>query len=216
MSVQVIQVVAARSAVVCGVNEIDAVGIREVLRRSQIDAEQRPAQAVIKRLAGVHIDVVFTDASERLLPQIIEAASRCATPVIAFGADSTPDATLAALAAGCRGYVARSASSERWAEAANVTLNGGTYLSPEVIGDLVAAYQGRTEMLSMMIDHHLTEREWEILGYVAEGRTNREIAGTLFISSDTVRTHVSNILGKLGSPNRAAAAAKYQALARAT
>lgn len=53
----------------------------------------------------------------------------------------------------------------------------------------------------------LTEREMEVIRLVAGGRTNREIAEELFISEKTVARHVSNILSKLGVPNRAAATA---------
>jgi DNA-binding CsgD family transcriptional regulator len=53
----------------------------------------------------------------------------------------------------------------------------------------------------------LTPRELEVLALVAEGRTNRQIARTLYISDKTASVHVSHILGKLGVANRAAAAA---------
>jgi DNA-binding CsgD family transcriptional regulator len=56
-------------------------------------------------------------------------------------------------------------------------------------------------------DFGLTSREAEVLGLVAAGRSNREIATELFISVKTASVHVSNILGKLGAPSRAAAAA---------
>ena len=52
----------------------------------------------------------------------------------------------------------------------------------------------------------LTRRETQVLGLVAEGHTNRQIAETLYISDKTASVHVSNILGKLGVANRAAAA----------
>jgi len=56
-------------------------------------------------------------------------------------------------------------------------------------------------------DFGLTERELEVLRLVAEGRSNREIAGELFISPKTASVHVSNILGKLGVASRGEAAA---------
>ena len=51
-----------------------------------------------------------------------------------------------------------------------------------------------------------------MLELIAQGRTNRGVAGDLSISVQTVRTHVSNILSKLEAPNRSAAAAHYQRL----
>ena len=53
----------------------------------------------------------------------------------------------------------------------------------------------------------LTRREREVLGLIADGRTNRQIAETLFITEKTASVHVSNILGKLGAANRGEAAA---------
>ena len=53
----------------------------------------------------------------------------------------------------------------------------------------------------------LTRREVEVLALLAEGRTNRQIADTLFISESTAEVHVSNILGKLGVSGRTEAAA---------
>jgi DNA-binding CsgD family transcriptional regulator len=58
----------------------------------------------------------------------------------------------------------------------------------------------------------LTERELEVLRLVAEGRSNREIAGELFISPKTASVHVSNILGKLGVASRGEAAARAHSL----
>ena len=53
----------------------------------------------------------------------------------------------------------------------------------------------------------LTPREWEILGLVAQGRSNGEIGRQLFISTKTVSVHVSNVLAKLGASGRTEAAA---------
>jgi DNA-binding NarL/FixJ family response regulator len=56
-------------------------------------------------------------------------------------------------------------------------------------------------------DEHLTNREREVLLLVAEGRTNREIGSTLFITERTAGLHVSRVIGKLGVNNRSQAAA---------
>jgi DNA-binding CsgD family transcriptional regulator len=60
----------------------------------------------------------------------------------------------------------------------------------------------------------LTRREWEVLRHLADGQTNAQIAEALFVSSGTVKTHVKNLLRKLGAANRAEAVARYHALTR--
>ncbi|MBW3665517.1 MAG: response regulator transcription factor [Actinobacteria bacterium] len=83
----------------------------------------------------------------------------------------------------------------------------------DVFRQLGAAWdQGRVESLlspghGKSSSHGLTARELEVLGLVATGSTNREVAATLFISEKTVERHVSNIFTKLGVPNRASAGA---------
>jgi DNA-binding NarL/FixJ family response regulator len=65
-----------------------------------------------------------------------------------------------------------------------------------------AASQGRMAKVQA-----LTPREQEVLGYLMEGRTNRQIARALFITEKTASVHVSNIMSKLGAANRSEAAA---------
>jgi DNA-binding NarL/FixJ family response regulator len=74
---------------------------------------------------------------------------------------------------------------------------------------LVAAlrHAGETRAREGRADLRLTSRETEILGLVAQGRSNGEIARQLFISTKTVSVHVSNILAKLGAGGRTEAAA---------
>ncbi|HBY94361.1 MAG TPA: hypothetical protein DEP84_10440, partial [Chloroflexi bacterium] len=55
----------------------------------------------------------------------------------------------------------------------------------------------------------LTDREWEVLGHLAQGRTNQEIADALTVSENTVRFHLKNIYEKLSVANRTEAAAWY-------
>ena len=69
-----------------------------------------------------------------------------------------------------------------------------------------------TAALAVGLGLGLTERELEVLRLVAAGRSNREIAGELFISPKTASVHVSNILGKLGVASRGEAAAKAHSL----
>ena len=89
------------------------------------------------------------------------------------------------------------------ARRARIRLDGGDGSGAAVTGDGGAG--GGLEL-------RLTERELEVLRLVAAGRSNREIAGELFISPKTASVHVSNILGKLGVASRGEAAAKAHSL----
>ena len=78
----------------------------------------------------------------------------------------------------------------------------GASLGAAAAADFIARLDGRPRRPA-----GLTARELEVLGLLAQGLTNREIAGRLVVSDHTVHRHVANILRKLGLPTRAAAAA---------
>jgi DNA-binding NarL/FixJ family response regulator len=80
-------------------------------------------------------------------------------------------------------------------EAAQRVANGGSALDPEVVKQLLAPTRSEDDPLGA-----LTPREREVLGLVAEGRTNAGIAKELWLTEKTVETHVRSILGKLDLP----------------
>ncbi|MCZ7461137.1 response regulator transcription factor [Streptomyces sp. WMMC940] len=108
-----------------------------------------------------------------------------------------------ALRAGASGYVYKDVDPDALAAAIRSVHAGHVLLQPEVAGALLAqdepgGGQGRGTSL--------TEREREVLGLIADGRSNREIARALVLSEKTVKTHVSNILMKLDLSDRTQAA----------
>ncbi|MGS2587158.1 response regulator [Streptomyces hebeiensis] len=108
-----------------------------------------------------------------------------------------------ALRAGASGYVYKDVDPDALAGAIRSVHAGHVLLQPEVAGALLAqddhgGGQGRGTTL--------TEREREVLGLIADGRSNREIARALVLSEKTVKTHVSNILMKLDLADRTQAA----------
>ncbi|MFD7865464.1 MULTISPECIES: response regulator [unclassified Streptomyces] len=108
-----------------------------------------------------------------------------------------------ALRAGASGYVYKDVDPDALAGAIRSVHAGHVLLQPEVAGALLAqdepgAGTGRGSTL--------TEREREVLGLIADGRSNREIARALVLSEKTVKTHVSNILMKLDLADRTQAA----------
>jgi two-component system, NarL family, response regulator LiaR len=115
-----------------------------------------------------------------------------------FGEDHT---IFAAIKAGASGFLMKDSSSEELLIAIRETFLNQTVYQPEI------ALRLTNQQSSQEIkENELTGREIEILQLVAMGKTNQEIADQLFLSERTVRTHITNILSKLGLTNRTQAA----------
>jgi DNA-binding NarL/FixJ family response regulator len=115
------------------------------------------------------------------------------------------------LRAGAVGYLLKDAPSEKLAEAIRVAARGETFLQPSVAAKVVAEFarlSRKTETTANAVIEPLSEREIEILRLIAQGASNREIAGTLFLAEGTVKNHVTSILGKLEARDRTQAALK--------
>ncbi len=105
-----------------------------------------------------------------------------------------------AIKAGATGYLMKDTSSEELIQAIRDTYNNRPALGPDIARKLMEDIQNAEGEASQ--EGSLTEREVEILQHMALGQTNQEIADELFLSERTVRTHVTNILAKLGLSNR--------------
>jgi len=103
--------------------------------------------------------------------------------------------------AGAKGYLVKDAAVDDIAAAIRNVRRGGVHLDPTATTKLAA-----TLHMPPGPPPQLTDRETEILSLIGQGRSNQEIADHLVISERTVRTHVSNILGKLGLTSRTQAA----------
>ncbi|GAA1326535.1 response regulator transcription factor [Streptomyces sp. NBC_00257] len=108
-----------------------------------------------------------------------------------------------ALRAGASGYVYKDVDPDALAGAIRSVYAGHVLLQPEVAGALLAQEDSGS---GTGRGSTLTEREREVLGLIADGRSNREIARALVLSEKTVKTHVSNILMKLDLSDRTQAA----------
>ena len=107
-----------------------------------------------------------------------------------------------ALQAGAIGYLLKNVSADEIAGAIRAAHSGRPTLAPEAAEALIQA-----AMHKPSIGYDLTDREKEILNLMAEGLSNPEIAGRLFVSRSTIKFHVSNILSKLGAESRTEAVA---------
>lgn len=124
--------------------------------------------------------------------------------VVLLTASESAEDLLSAVKAGASGYLTKDTPLPRLVESMNDVLDGGAAVSPAMGGKLFSS-------LRDLLRHHgtaaarrpeLTGRELEILTLVGGGKTSREIADELYISENTVRNHVRNILDKLGMKSR--------------
>jgi DNA-binding NarL/FixJ family response regulator len=109
-----------------------------------------------------------------------------------------------ALRWGASGFLLKEASARELAEAVRVVAAGDALLSPRVTRRLIAEFarMGAPRGPSRKTLKDLTERETEVLALVARGLSNAEIAGRLVVAEQTVKTHVSRVLMKLGLRDR--------------
>ena len=103
-----------------------------------------------------------------------------------------------AIEAGAAGYLLKTSTAHEIAEAIRATQRGERVLEPEVTTKMMDRLTNRTPILH----EDLTNREQEVLLLIAEGKSNQEIADSLFITLKTVKTHVSKILSKLEVEDR--------------
>jgi len=110
-----------------------------------------------------------------------------------------------ALSAGADGYILKDAEPDELRKTIGLVSQGMFVLSPQVTRQVVQAIGSDQNKLQ---DSGLSSREMEVLDCLAQGKTTIQIAGELFISENTVKTHVRHILEKLEASNRAEAVSK--------
>lgn len=115
-----------------------------------------------------------------------------------------------ALKSGAQGYLLKDMDSESLIEAIKIVSDGGSYLHPKVTHNLVKEFQRLSHGDKEDVErieyrkplHLLTRRECEVLQLLTDGKSNRGISETLYISEKTVKNHVSNILQKMNVNDR--------------
>ncbi|TJZ49506.1 response regulator transcription factor [Streptomyces piniterrae] len=169
----------------------------------EVVGEAGTGEEVVALAAKLRPDVVLMDL--QLGPGIdgVEATRRIAATGIHVLVLTTydTDADIArAIAAGATGYLLKAERPEELFAAIRAAAQGRTTLSPPIASRVMNQMRGATRPA-------LTARELDILGQLAQGLGNRDIARALFISQATVKTHLGRIYDKLGVDTRAGAVA---------
>jgi DNA-binding NarL/FixJ family response regulator len=163
----------------------------------------------IERAKELKPDVILMDL---LMPVMggIEAIGRLRaelpeTEIIAITSVLEDEAVIGAVRAGAIGYLLKDTDADALCRAIKAAAQGQVQLAPEAAIRLMREVRA-PEVKPQPAGETLTERETDVLRLVAQGRANKEIAAELGIGEKTVKTHVSNLLGKLGVQSRTQAA----------
>ena len=167
----------------------------------ELAGEAESGETAIQLCAQVLPDVILMDMA---MPDIDGAAATRAirqqfpqVQVIALTSFKEGDLVKNALEAGAIGYLLKDVSADELADAIRAAHSGRATLSPEAAQALV---ETSNQPAAPGLD--LTERELEVLALMVEGLNNTQIAGRLTVSPSTIKSHVSNILSKLGVASR--------------
>ncbi len=153
-------------------------------------------------------DVVLLDVNMPVMGgvEMVEALQDYDRPRILMLTISKHDEDLfGAIAAGADGYLLKDAEPDELRRAINLVADGKSVLSPEVTSRVLKAVSSSH---GIPPDVALSKREMDVLNCLAKGMTSAQIAKVLFISENTVKTHVRHILEKLEASNRAEAVSR--------
>jgi DNA-binding NarL/FixJ family response regulator len=177
----------------------------------QVIGEAVNGQEAIARAAELRPDVILMDVRMPVLDGLQATRQISALDIgpriLILTTFDLDDYVYEALRAGASGFLLKDASAGELAEAVRVVAAGDGLLAPSVTRRLIAEFArlGAPRSPDRKNLKDLTDRETEVLALVARGLANGEIATRLFVAEQTIKTHVSRILMKLGLRDRAQA-----------
>ena len=183
----------------------------------EVVAEASSGEECLDQLPSVAVDVILMDVMMEGLGGV-EACrlvkERGQRPrVLMLTSSSDEQAVLSSLVAGANGYLLKNVGRDELLRSIRAANDGQTTLDQNVTAlvtkQLVSLSQGQSDssFSGQLEENPLSEREMDVIGLIAQGKTNKEIAAELIIAEKTARNHVSRILTKLGLTRRSQAAA---------
>ncbi len=165
----------------------------------------------VARARELRPDVVLMDIRMPQLDGLSAARVLAAEPdpprIVVVTTFDLDEYVYGALRAGACGFLLKDAGPRLLVEAVRAAAAGDALVSPSVTVRLLEHLAARPSGRSPQLPDPLSPRELDVVRAVARGRTNAEIAGELFVSLSTVKTHLTNVQAKLGARNRVEIAA---------
>jgi NarL family two-component system response regulator LiaR len=187
-------------------------GIKALLateKDMQVVGEAENGAEAVEKAASLSPDVVLMDL---VMPEMdgIEATRRITaaqqeTKILVLTSFAADDKVFPAVKAGALGYLLKDSTPEQLLEAIRQVHRGEPSLEPSIARKVLQELSHAGEA-GRQTTEPLTERELDVLRLIAQGMSNKEIAAKIFVAEWTVRSHVSNILGKLHLASRTQAA----------
>ncbi len=178
----------------------------------EVVGEAASGREVVSRAALLQPDVILMDIG---MPDLngVEATRRILAEsphigILMVTMFEDDESVFTAMRAGARGYILKGADQAELLRAVQAVASGEALFSANIAARLMRFFSSPRPDLPLNAFPDLTEREREVLGLIAEGKGNAEIARALDISGKTVRNHVSNIFSKLQVADRAQAIVK--------
>lgn len=184
-------------------------GLRALLTQDpdlEVVGEADNGHDAIRDIVGLTPDLVLMDISMRGMngvETIVDIKRRNPeTRILVLTIHKADEYILASLRAGANGYMLKDATHDELRVAMRSILNGKTYLSPDISGNVIHGYlsTGKTDNVGSTWDT-LTHREREVLKLIAEGHPNKYISDYFCLSIKTVEKHRSNLMKKLDLHN---------------
>jgi DNA-binding NarL/FixJ family response regulator len=180
-------------------NDIEVVGVAD------------NGQLALEYVKNLKPDVILLDIGMPIMDgiQATKELKKLSAPpkiIILTSHDSERD-VLDALAAGANSYCMKDIDPESLVSVIKTTFNGASWLDPQIARIVLNNLTNKNKQIRAN-DNYLTEREIDVLTLIAKGQSNNEIAENLYISLNTVKTHIKNIFQKLEVEDRTQAALK--------